>query len=241
MGQVKQMSIDVNIERTEAKAAGVVVVASSSGKQETIKMVSEPVQQSLTSSAKPLPNIITGDILRYHRIYKIEDTKVTADEFISRIGLEIYKSRTNTSFLEVVDSLILTKDPNDDTFNNMLTINGIKFYSYTEEYPAVTIEDIELAAADIPKIRSYKVTFQYRPTPVLKGVYRSKRWADGEYLASATSYREAKDKVRTIYANKGIDIKNLECSVAVMTFIDELEDIPDGEAYEGSEEKFIHE
>ena len=141
---------------------------------------------------RPLPDFgsMYPDLPPEIRVYVANDIKVTREIFIMQIALALYDHTPAADIRKVITILI-----NDVDAKEMITIDGMNFFSYMEfesKQPMTDAESAVFLAEQFP-LKTYTVSYDVNIIPLIVAAKRDQKWKRISTFVEATSFRQAKD------------------------------------------------
>ena len=158
-----------------------------------------------------LPDI--GSMYPATRVYIMNGSYLTREEFIGQVALCIYVNEPNTDIRKTIDLLL-----NDGDMKELVCSGGDKFFSYitngetkhSRQYDFDgDIVEKDMAEEEHP-LKTYKVSYDILVVPTIPILQRRKTYKRSEETVQATSFRQAKEMVRQKLTDLGKVTKSYE-------------------------------
>ena len=212
MGRVKQASID-NLDPGFAKT-------------EKSKLQGSRAKSGVIddiSSFHP-DSAVKERFMTYGRVYMVDGVSVPSDIFIGQVAAAMYNHTCSNDFRETIDILCADEDGRE-----MITLGGRNFWSFIDKNKDSLSEDEMIMVTPNKEeerpLKFYEVSYDIEIIPTVPKIFvRGKKWKRTSVGVQASSFKEAKERVRTDLAKRHPEqkTKNFEVNLA------DPNDFPDG-------------
>lgn len=149
------------------------------------------------------------------RSYIMNGSNLTREEFISQVALSLYVNEPDTDIRKTIDLLL-----NDDYAKELVCSGGDKFFTY--------LSDGELVEKDIEHeehaLKFYNVSYDVIVQPLIPILTKKTVYKRVTESVVATSFREAKEKVRERTFKEGKTTKTYKVVEDLVTETKEVRD-----------------
>ena len=140
-----------------------------------------------------------GSMYPATRVYKMNGSYLTREEFISQVALCIYDNEPDTDIRKTIDLLL-----NDTDMKELVCSGGDKFFSYITKGETKHSRQYNFDGSIVEKdmveeehpLKTYKVSYDILVVPTIPILQRRKSYKRSEETVQATSFRQAKEIVR---------------------------------------------
>ena len=164
-----------------------------------------------------LPDI--GSMYPATRVYIMNGSYLTREEFISQVALSLYVNEPGTDIRKTIDLLL------EDDMKELVCSGGDKFFSYITngetKHSRQYDFDGDIVEKDMEEeehpLKTYKVSYDILIVPTIPILQRRKTYKRSEEVVQATSFRQAKEMVRQKLTDLGKVTKSYEVCEVVLT------------------------
>lgn len=143
-----------------------------------------------------LPDI--GSMYTATRLYVMNGSQLTREEFISQVALSLYINESNTDIRKAIDLLL------EDDGNELICSGGDKFFTYLSSGEVTYSGQYDFDGDIVEKymgqdehpLKTYKVSYDILIVPSIPILQRKKTYKRSEETVQATSFKQAKEMVK---------------------------------------------